>query len=197
MFTGIITHTGIIRHIDTSGDWNFSITVPDFTHGLAAGASVACNGVCLTVTKREEDCFSVQVSQETLARTTLKRWREGSRINLERALRAGDELGGHFVSGHVDTTVTLLEKERIGDSQKLTFFLPGNISRFIAEKGSVTLDGVSLTVNEVKEKDFSVNIIPHTLQATTLSGCGANDEVNLEIDIIARYLSRLACPLPA
>lgn len=191
MFTGIITHTGTVKHIQKSGDWIFTIAAQDFTQGLAIGASVAHNGACLTVISKDADSFTVQVSQETLDRTTLGGWQEGQKINLERALKVGDELGGHFVSGHVDGLAKLVSKETAGDSFRLIFKVPQPLSLFIAEKGSVTLDGVSLTVNTVAENTFSVNIIPHTLSATTLGTCKAGDRLNLEIDIIARYLARL------
>lgn len=191
MFTGIITHIGTIACIEKSGDWRFTIKAQDFTHDLAIGASVACSGVCLTVITRDSSGFTVQVSAETLKRTTLGNWREGEDINLERALKVGDELGGHFVSGHVDGLAELSAKEAIGDSSRLAFIAPDTLSRFIAEKGSVTLDGVSLTVNEARKNEFSVNIIPHTLSATTLGKRRKGDYINLEIDIIARYLARL------
>jgi len=191
MFTGIITHTGTIKRIEKSGDWLFVIEVAGFTHDLAIGASVAHNGACLTVITKDETSFTVQASLETLQRTTLGSWKEGQKINLERALKVGDELGGHFVSGHVDGFAELVKKEAIGDSFKLTFSVPQLLSSYVAEKGSVTLDGVSLTVNEVAENTFCVNIIPHTLLSTTLGKCKVGDKLNFEIDIIARYLARL------
>ncbi|HEU5046843.1 MAG TPA: riboflavin synthase [Rickettsiales bacterium] len=191
MFTGIITHIGIVNEIQKSGDWRFTIAVPGFTQDLAVGASIACNGACLTAIARDEYGFSVQVSQETLARTTLGQWQEGERINLERALKAGDELGGHFVSGHVDGLAKLVKRENIGESLRLDLSVPTELNRYIAEKGSVTLDGVSLTVNETTDTGFSVNIIPHTQSATILGGRKEGDSLNLEIDIIARYLARL------
>jgi len=191
MFTGIITHIGSVQNIEKSGDWLFWIESKGITEHLALGASVACSGVCLTVTDIKPDRFAVQVSGETLARTTLAQWRDGTRINLERALKVGDELGGHFVSGHVDGLAILEQKTQTGDSWKLDFSAPESLSHFIAEKGSVTLDGVSLTVNQVAGNRFSVNIIPHTLTATTLGERGVGDKVNLEIDLVARYLKRL------
>lgn len=191
MFTGIITHIGTVKHIEKSGDWIFTIAVPGFTQGLAIGASVAHNGACLTVLSKDAGSFTVQASQETLNRTTLGSWKVGTHINLERALKVGDELGGHFVSGHVDGIAELVERKPEGDSFRLTFAAPASLSSFIAEKGSVTLDGISLTVNSVAGNQFSVNIIPHTLSATTLGACQTGDRLNLEIDIIARYLARL------
>lgn len=191
MFTGIITHIGTVRRIEKSGDWTFTIGVENFTKTLAIGASVACNGVCLTVTKKGNYGFVVQASKETLARTTLGKLREGSKINLERALKVGDELGGHFVSGHVDGLARLDTREKVRDSTRLTFLVPRELRRFIAEKGSVTLDGVSLTVNGVAGSRFWVNIIPHTLSQTTLGARKRGDAVNMEVDIIARYLAQL------
>lgn len=190
MFTGIITHIGRIVAVFDSGDRVLAIHADHFTGNLAIGASVACSGVCLTVTEKEGDVFRVQVSQETLSRTTIGDWQENTQMNLERALKVGDELGGHFVSGHVDGLATLKSIEIAGESWKLLFTAPEPLQAFIAPKGSVTLDGVSLTVNEVNGGDFTVNIIPHTLHHTTLGRCKVNDRVNLEIDMIARYLAR-------
>lgn len=191
MFTGIITHIGKVTHIDKAGDWKLRIAVPDFTKDIAMGASIACSGVCLTVIAKDTDSFTVQVSAETRACTTLGGWLVSTQINLERALRVGDELGGHFVSGHVDGLAELKKCDPSGDSIKLILAAPLTLSGFIAPKGSVTLDGVSLTVNEVTGSDFTVNIIPHTFTHTTLGMFKAGDKVNLEIDVIARYLARL------
>ena len=191
MFTGIITHIGIVESIEKTGDWRFVVGAKDFNHHLALGASVAHSGVCLTVIEQAAESFTVQVSQETLSRTTLGEWKAGTRINLERALKVGDELGGHFVSGHVDGLAALEKVEPMGESWKMTFLAPRELAGFIAAKGSVTLDGVSLTVNEVSGDRFAVNIIPHTLTATTLGKRKPGDRVNLEIDLLARYLKRL------
>lgn len=191
MFTGIITKIGTVKSIRKSGDWIFTIAAQDFAADAAIGASIAHSGACLTVLTRDEHGFTVQASQETLNLTTLGSWKEGTRINLERALKVGDELGGHFVSGHVDGIATLKGREAIGESFKLTFVAPAEYACFIAAKGSVVLDGVSLTVNEAKGESFAVNIIPHTLTHTTLGDLKPGDKVNLEIDIIARYLARL------
>ena len=191
MFTGIITHIGTLSRLQQQGDWELCITVPEFTSLLAIGASVACSGVCLTVTSKTKDGFTVQASHETLSKTTLGNWGVGTHINLERALKVGDELGGHFVSGHVDGVANVKAITAIADSWKIDFAAPEALARFIATKGSVTLDGISLTVNDVKENDFSVNIIPHTWQNTTIATIREGSEVNLEIDIIARYLQRL------
>ena len=191
MFTGIITKIGEISKIEKSGDWILTIAVENFTDNLAIGASIACNGVCLTVIEKANKSFTVQASNETLALTTVANWQIGTKINLERALKVGDELGGHFVSGHVDGIATLIAKEQIADSYKLDFSVPADLSKFIVKKGSVTLNGVSLTVNEGEGNNCSVNIIPHTLSETNLGDCQIGDKINLEIDIIARYLAKL------
>ena len=191
MFTGIITNIGKISKIEKSGDWILTIKVENFTDNLAIGASIACNGVCLTVIEKDSDSFTVQASNETLALTTVANWQIGTNINLERALKVGDELGGHFVSGHVDGLATLTAKEQIANSYKLNFSVPANLSKFIVKKGSVTLNGVSLTVNEAENELFSVNIIPHTLVETNLGDYKLGDKINLEIDVIARYLAKL------
>jgi riboflavin synthase len=197
MFTGIITHQGLLRSVDKVGeDLELVITVPaGFSAGMAIGASVACNGACLTVTEKGtekgEDWFKVLAAAETLACTTLAHWRQGSRVNLERALALGAELGGHIVTGHVDGVATLLRTEKRGASHSLTLSAPDALWRFIAAKGSVTLDGVSLTVNSVDRERFSVLVIPHTLAETSLGERRIGEGVNLEIDVIARYLERL------
>jgi riboflavin synthase len=190
MFTGIITHIGSVAEIEKKGDWRIRIAVRGLTRGIALGASVACSGACLTVIDKDAGSFLVQASAETLSRTTLGNWKKGTRINLERALKVGDELGGHFVSGHVDGQAKADEVKRVGESRILVLSCQAALSRFIAPKGSVTLDGVSLTVNEVKGNRFTVNIIPHTLVHTTLGERRAGDILNLEIDLIARYLAR-------
>ncbi|HKT18795.1 MAG TPA: riboflavin synthase [Stellaceae bacterium] len=191
MFTGIVTDIGTVREIRAGGDTTFVIATKFDTHDLALGASVACAGVCLTVVERGEDWFAVQASAETLARSTLKDWRVGTRINLERALKAGDELGGHLVSGHVDAMAEIVERRPEGDSQRFAFRVPDRFAAAIAPKGSVALDGVSLTVNEVQGNRFGVNLIPHTLAQTTFGDAKPGDRVNLEIDTLARYVARL------
>lgn len=191
MFTGIVTDIGTVREIRAGGDTTFVIATKFDTHDLALGASVACAGVCLTVVERGEDWFAVQASAETLARSTLKDWRVGTRINLERALKAGDELGGHLVSGHVDAMAEIVERRPEGDSQRFAFCVPDRFAAAIAPKGSVALDGVSLTVNEVQGNRFGVNLIPHTLAQTTFGDAKPGDRVNLEIDTLARYVARL------
>ncbi len=191
MFTGIITHIGQVRRISTDGDTLMEITVPFATDDLAIGASVACSGACMTVVDKGSDWFAVTVSAESLSKTTLGRWQDGTPVNLERALKVGDELGGHIVSGHVDGIGHLRELRDDGDSQRMSFEAPAPLRRFIAAKGSITIDGASLTVNEVEGPVFGINVIPHTQQATTLGQCQLGDAVNLEIDMLARYVARL------
>ena len=192
MFTGIVTGIGTVRRIEKRGDTRFEIAT---TYDLAIidiGASIACAGCCLTVVEKSADSFSVDVSAETLSRTTLGQWQNGTRINLERALRIGDELGGHLVSGHVDGVGHIVSIAPDGDSKRFRFRVPLELAKFIAEKGSVTLDGTSLTVNEVDHLEFGVNIIPHTQAVTTWGHARAGDAVNVEIDMLARYVARLA-----
>lgn len=193
MFTGIITDIGTVRAVETSAahDARFEIETAFDLSDVAIGASIACAGACLTVIEKTGDTFAVQASAETLSKTTLGGWRVGTRINLERALKLGDELGGHIVTGHVDGVGRVKAVTPVQDSLKLDFQAPEDIARFIAAKGSVTVDGVSLTVNAVNGDGFSVNIIPHTQQETTLGGLAAGDAVNLEIDVLARYVARL------
>jgi riboflavin synthase len=191
MFTGIVTDIGTVTAREARGDTRFRIRTAYDTASIAIGASIACSGVCLTVVQKGEDWFTVDVSAETLSRTGLGSWRDGSRINLERSLRVGDELGGHIVSGHVDGVgeVTMAKPE--GDSLRIEIRAPDALAAFIAEKGSITVDGVSLTVNSVEGAKFGVNLIPHTQQVTTLGNLKAGDRVNLEIDTLARYVARL------
>ncbi len=191
MFTGIITDIGTVREIKPGGDTTFVIGTTLDLKDLALGASIACAGVCLTAIDHGADWFAVQASAETLARSTLKGWRVGMRINLERALKAGDELGGHIVSGHVDALAEIVERYREGDSERFAFRLPDQFAKAVAPKGSVALDGVSLTVNEVQGNRFGVNLIPHTLAHTTFGEAKVGDRVNFEIDMLARYVARL------
>jgi len=191
MFTGIITDVGELRAIRPGGDTTYVIATKLDLSDLALGASVACSGVCLTVIERGDDWFAVQASAETLACSTLGGWRAGTRINLERALKAGDELGGHLVSGHVDGVGEIVERRPEGDSQRFSFRVPEALAVAIASKGSIALDGVSLTVNETQANQFGVNIIPHTLAQTTLGAAKLGDRVNVEIDMLARYVARL------
>ena len=190
MFTGIVTDIGRIEAVERRGDTRFEIATAWDTAEIALGASISCSGACLTVVAARPGAFAVEASAETLACTTLGGWREGTRINLERALRVGDELGGHIVSGHVDGVARTVSRRPEGDSVRFAFEAPEGLARFVASKGSVALDGVSLTVNEVEGRRFGVNIIPHTLAHTTLGGLEPADAVNMEIDMLARYLAR-------
>ena len=193
MFTGIILATGsIVSRVERSGDleMGFDAGALDIAHA-ALGDSISVQGVCLTVTRKEPGRFFADVSAETLAKTTLGLRGPGSRVNLEPALRAGDRLGGHLVSGHVDGIGRLVESHADARSWRLSFELPVELARFAAPKGSICLDGVSLTVNEVEGARFGVNIIPHTFEATTLGELKPGDPVNVEIDLVARYLARL------
>jgi riboflavin synthase len=193
MFTGIITGLGEVRRIEKRGDTRFEIACGYDTPSIAIGASIACNGCCLTVveTGGRPNWFAAEASAETLSKTTLGSWREGARVNLERALKLGDELGGHMVSGHVDGVAAIVAVTPDGGSQRFVFEVPRDLARFIAPKGSVALDGTSLTVNEVDGQRFGVNIIPHTLKVTTWAALKPGDAVNVEIDMLARYVARL------
>ena len=195
MFTGIVTDVGIVRAVEKRGDTRFVIGCTYDPAGIATGASIACCGCCLTVTDKGRDdqgnWFAVDASAETLSLTTAKGWQAGTPLNLERALKVGDELGGHIVTGHVDGVVTVTGLEQEGDSWRMTFECPPALSGFIATKGSVTIDGVSLTVNHVRGTQFGINVIPHTQSVTTLGKLAVNDTVNLEIDVLARYVARL------
>lgn len=191
MFTGIITDLGQVRDIRDAGDTRIEISTRFDDASIGIGASIACSGVCLTVIDKGPGWFAVQASIETLSCTTLGDWRPGTLVNLERPLKLGDELGGHLVSGHVDGVGTALSVTPDGASRRMVFEAPQILARFIAAKGSVALDGISLTVNEVDGRRFGVNIIPHTLSVTTLGKTSAGDRVNLEIDLLARYVARL------
>ena len=200
MFTGIVTAIGMIEQREERGDLHLRIACPFDPDKIAIGASIACSGVCLTVVERGGEAgnawFAVDVSAETLSRTARHTWAEGAQINLEPSLKVGDELGGHIVSGHVDAVGTVAGKAAEGDSTRLTIEAPKDLAPFIASKGSIAIDGVSLTVNEVEDLPggavrFGVNLIPHTAEVTTLGTLGEGDEVNLEIDTVARYLKRL------
>jgi riboflavin synthase len=197
MFTGIVTDIGEVIAIEKRGDTRLTIATSYDPDTIALGASIACSGCCLTAveTGRLQDgrgFFAVDASAETLARTTLASWRTGTRINLERPLKVGDELGGHVVSGHVDDVGEIVSIVPEGGSLRFRFRISPEISRFIAPKGSVSVDGTSLTVNEVERNDFGVNIIPHTQAVTTWGQAKAGDRVNVEIDMLARYVARLS-----
>ena len=192
MFTGIITDLGEIRALEQAGDLRARIGCHYDMKTVDLGASIACNGVCLTVIERGADWFDVQISAESVAKTNISGWALGSVLNLERALRLGDELGGHIVSGHVDGVAQIIEMRDEGCSTRFTFRAPESLARYIAPKGSVALNGTSLTVNEVDGGTFGVNIIPHTKSVTTWGRAQINDAINLEIDTLARYVARLS-----
>ncbi|MCC7047091.1 MAG: riboflavin synthase [Alphaproteobacteria bacterium] len=200
MFTGIVSSVGRVRRVVSQGDTRLEIDCAYDPATIDIGASIACSGCCLTVIEKAPAAgggwFAVQVSAETLSKTTLGAWRAGTQVNLERALKLGDELGGHIVSGHVDGLAELVARTAEGDSLRLTFALPKSLGRFVAPKGSVALDGVSLTVNEVADQGaetrFGINVIPHTQTATTLGALATGDRVNFEVDMLARYVQRLA-----
>lgn len=191
MFTGIITDLGRVRAVERAGDARFEIGTDYDTETIDIGASISCSGVCLTVVDKGPEWFAVNVSAETMSCTTLGAWREGTPVNLERSLRVGDELGGHIVSGHVDGVAAILERRAEGDSIRFVFQVPEPLKLFVASKGAVALDGVSLTVNEVEDAHFGVNIIPHTQAMTTFANAEPGDNVNLEVDVLARYVARL------
>lgn len=196
MFTGIITDIGTLRSLEQKGDLVARIGTGYAPETIAIGASIACDGVCLTVTDRGADdqggWFDVSISAESVSKTNISGWAPGKRVNLERALKLGDELGGHIVSGHVDGVAEVVAMQQEGDSTRVTFRAPGALAKFIAPKGSVALNGTSLTVNEVDGADFGVNFIPHTKEATTWGAVAVGDRINLEIDTLARYVARLA-----
>lgn len=194
MFTGIVTDIGEVLEVERRGDLRARIGTGYDVGGIDIGASIACDGVCLTVIalgSAPRNWFDVEISAETLSKTNLDGWGPGSRINLERALKVGDELGGHIVSGHVDGLAEVVGVRPEGDSLRVTFRAPHALAGFIAPKGSVALNGTSLTVNEVEGVDFGINFIPHTQKATTWGGVKLGDRVNLEIDTMARYVARL------
>ena len=200
MFTGIVTAIGTIARVEERGDLRLRIACPYDPAAIAIGASIACSGCCLTVVARGgtpgDAWFEVDVSSETVARTAPGRWQQGRRLNLEQALRLGDELGGHIVTGHVDEVGRIAVRTEAGGSTRLEVLGSARLAPYVAEKGSITVDGVSLTVNEVGDEPggdvrFSLNIIPHTAQVTTLGALAEGDRVNLEIDTLARYLQRM------
>ncbi len=190
MFTGIIQDIGTIKSIRREGDWHIVIkTAMDLTN-TPIGASICCSGCCLTVVEKGNDWFSVDVSGESLSKTSIGSWKESARINLEPSLKLGDELGGHFVFGHVDGLATIQSIEKEGDSHRVKIKVPEGYADFVAAKGSVSLDGISLTVNHVNGDVFDVNIIPHTWGQTTLCDRGVGDTLNFEVDMLARYVAK-------
>jgi riboflavin synthase len=196
MFTGIVTDVGIVRTAEQRGDLRLQIETGYDLGTVDLGASIACSGVCLTVVDKGEDWFAVDVSAETVSRTAADQWREGAKLNLERSLRMGDELGGHIVTGHVDAVAHVVGICREGDSTRVGISVPPQLGPMIAAKGSISLDGVSLTVNDVRDAEdgsthFSVNIIPHTAQNTTLGDLRPERQLNVEVDVLARYIDRM------
>lgn len=191
MFSGIISDLGEVRAVEPSGDTRLVIGTRYDLADAAIGASIACSGACLTVVEKGPGWFAAMVSAETMACTTLGSWRRGTKVNLERALRVGDEFGGHLVLGHVDGVARIVERREEGDSVRFAFAVPPHLAPSIAAKGSVALDGVSLTVNEVEGERFGVNIIPHTQSCTSFGTARIGDGVNIEIDVLARYVARL------
>lgn len=200
MFTGIVTAIGTIVSVEETGDLHIRIACPYEPEGMAIGASIACSGVCLTVVERGGEkgdaWFAVDVSGETVSRTAQEQWTEGRKLNLEQALKLGDELGGHLVTGHIDAVGRVAKMQDEGGSIRIDILAPRSIAPYVAEKGSITVDGVSLTVNSVGDQPdgdvvFGLNIIPHTGEVTTLGTLQEGDAVNLEIDVLARYLKRM------
>jgi riboflavin synthase len=191
MFTGIVTDVGRVRSAEQRGDLRLVIDTGYDTSTIDLGASIACSGVCLTVVDKGDSWFAVDVSGETVSRTAADLWREGAQLNLERSLRLGDELGGHIVTGHVDAVATVTDVAPEGDSLRVGISVPNALAPMIAAKGSIALDGVSLTVNEVSDAAFTVNIIPHTSHHTTLHDIAAGRQLNVEIDVLARYIDRM------
>jgi riboflavin synthase len=195
MFTGIINDIGRITELEQRGDLRARIETVYDINGIDLGASIACNGVCLTVIAlgaEPANWFDVEISAESVSKTNIGDWAVGKGINLERALKVGDELGGHIVSGHVDGVAMLVELHDEGDSTRMLFEAPEELAKFVASKGSVTLNGTSMTVNEVEGNRFGINVIPHTKEVTTWGDAAVGDRINLEIDTLARYVARLA-----
>jgi riboflavin synthase len=196
MFTGIVTDIGTVRTAEQRGDLRLAIETGYDMDTVDLGASIACSGACLTVVDKGEDWFAVDVSGETVSKTAADHWREGARVNLERSLRLGDELGGHIVTGHVDAVGEVVGVCPEGDSKRIGISVPRALGPMIAAKGSVALDGASMTVNDVREAEdgtthFSVNVIPHTAQRTTLGDLGLGRQLNVEVDVLARYIDRM------
>lgn len=195
MFTGIITDVGTIAEAEQRGDLRLTVRCSYDMAGVDLGASIACSGVCLTVVDKGEDWFAVDVSAESVARTAQGQWNTGSKLNLERSLKLGDEMGGHIVTGHIDGIGEIVSADPIGDSIEIVIRAPDELAKYIAPKGSITLNGVSLTVNEVRDEEsgclFTINLIPHTGEVTTFASVAAGQPVNIEIDILARYLARM------
>ncbi|MBV9993277.1 MAG: riboflavin synthase [Alphaproteobacteria bacterium] len=197
MFTGIVTDVGKLRHVEKRGDTHLVIATNYDVSAVEMGASIACAGVCMTVVDKgsaRDRWFAVTASGETLSKTTLGTWKVGDAVNLERPMRVGDEFGGHIVTGHVDAVAEVVGVKAEGESVRMVFAVPAKLARFVAPKGSVALDGVSLTVNDVDGPRFGVNIIPHTQKVTTFGRAKPGTKVNFEIDLLARYVARLVKP---
>ncbi|HTQ15061.1 MAG TPA: riboflavin synthase [Rhizomicrobium sp.] len=197
MFTGIVTDVGQVRHVEKRGDTHVVIGTHYDVADVDIGASIACSGVCMTVVDKgngKDRWFAVTASGETLSKTTLGAWKPGDPVNLERPMKVGDELGGHIVTGHIDGVAEIVRVAPEGESLRVTFQAPKEVARFIAPKGSIALDGISLTVNEVDGTRFGVNIIPHTSRVTTFGNLKSGMKVNLEVDLMARYVARLVKP---
>ena len=197
MFTGIVTDVGTVRAIEQHGDTRIEIETSYDMDDVDIGASIACSGPCLTVVEKGSDWFAVEASAETLDKTALGDWAVGTQVNLERAMRIGDELGGHIVSGHVDAVAEVVDMTPEGDSMRFSFEAPADFAKYIAPKGSVCLDGVSLTVNEVDGNRFGVNIISHTQSATSFGQRKIGDRINLEVDVLAKYVEKLQVAGPS
>ena len=191
MFTGIITDVGKVKTIVQRGDTKLQINTSYDTRKINIGASICCSGTCLTVIDKGGSWFSVEVSNETLSKTILGLWEKGTQVNLERSMTLGDEFGGHIVTGHVDGVGVIKSIQPDGDSHQFEFITPSDILNYIAQKGSITVNGVSLTVNKITENTFTTNIIPHTKNVTNFNTAKVNDSVNLEIDLLSRYVARL------
>jgi riboflavin synthase len=195
MFTGIVTDVGTVRSAEQRGDWRLVIATGYDMDSVELGASIACSGACLTVVDKGEDWFAVDVSAETVSKTAGGHWREGARLNLERSLRLGDEIGGHIVTGHVDAVGQIVSVTPAGDSKRVEVQVPRALGPMIAAKGSVALDGVSMTVNDVRDSEegtqFSVNVIPHTAKHTTLGDLDKGRQLNVEVDVLSRYIDRM------
>lgn len=192
MFSGIVQDLGEIKSVEKkTGHLRLHIGTCFDLDDIDIGASIACNGCCLTVVGKEQNTFLVDVSNESIDKTTVSKWNEGFKINLERSLKLGDEISGHIVSGHVDGVAQVKEINPDGDSYRFVIVVPDALSKFIAAKGSVALDGISLTVNEVNDNEFGVNIIPHTWEVTNMSSLKPGDQMNLEVDMLARYVERM------
>jgi riboflavin synthase len=194
MFTGIVTDIGQVRSVEPRGDTHVVIATHYDVGDIDVGASIACSGCCLTVVDKgnsNDRWFAVTASAETLSRTAIGGWKAGDKVNLERPMRVGDELGGHIVTGHIDGVAEIVGVAAEGESKRMVFAVPAALARFVAPKGSIALDGVSLTVNEVDGARFGVNIIPHTLKVTTFGQARTGAKVNVEIDLLARYVARL------